>query len=311
MSSKATVLFVDDEENIVTTLKALCKNRFTVYTATSGARALEIIKSNAIHVIVSDQRMPEMQGIELLREVRQLSPHTMRIMLTGYADLAAIIGSINDGEIYRYIYKPWSNKDVVDTIEAAANTALALAADVVASSGGGPEAESSWQPAILVIDDDQEVCRTVEKLFAGRCKVLSASTCAQALDILDDEPVAVIVSDVFVGHQDVTPFINILKEQHPGIVTVVLTKFNDANMVVGLINHGQVFRFLGKPFHQAQLRVSVDAALLYYAKCRQQPRLLTRHLVQKLDTAAAANPSFTAMLMMRLRSLRAVAAAAR
>jgi DNA-binding NtrC family response regulator len=311
MSSKATVLFVDDEENIVNTLRMLCKSKFNVYTATSGAKALEIIKNNQIQVIVSDQRMPEMQGIELLREVRQASPHTMRIMLTGYADLAAIIGSINDGEIYRYIYKPWSNKDVVDTIEAAANTAMALAADAAENKNDAPT-DSQWQPGILVIDDDKEVYHAVEKLFSGRCKVSSASSCDDALGVLDREQIAVIVSDVFVGRQDVTPFIKVLKEQHPGIVTVVLTKFNDANMVVGLINHGQVFRFLGKPFHQAQLRVSVDAALLYYAKLRQRPRLLSRHRVDKLDTATAGiNPGFATMLMTRLRALRSPAAAAR
>lgn len=311
MSSKATVLFVDDEENIVNTLKMLCKSKFNVYTATSGPKALEIIKSNPVHVIVSDQRMPEMPGIEVLREVRQMSPQTMRIMLTGYADLAAIIGSINDGEIYRYIYKPWSNKDVVDTIEAAANTAIALAADAAESKNDAPT-DNKWQPGVLVIDDDKEVYHAVEKLFSGRCKVSSAATCDEALTVMDREQVAVIVSDVFVGSQDVTPFIKVLKEQHPEIVTVVLTKFNDANMVVGLINHGQVFRFLGKPFHQAQLRVSVDAALLYYAKLRQRPRLLSRHRVEKLDTTAAGvNPGFTSMLMTRLRSLRGPAAAAR
>lgn len=312
MSSKANVLFVDDEENIVNTLKMLCKSKFNVYTATSGAKAIDIVKNNPIHVIVSDQRMPEMQGIEVLREVRQISPQTMRIMLTGYADLAAIIGSINDGEIYRYIYKPWSNKDVVDTIEAAANTALALAADSTDATATEATADKNWQPGILVIDDDKEVYGAVEKLFAGRCKIWSATDCNQALDILERESIAVIVSDVFVGRQDITPFIKVLKEQHPDIVSVVLTKFNDANMVVGLINHGQIFRFLGKPFHQAQLRVSVDAALLYYAKCRQKPKLLSRHRVEKLDVASSgASPSFTTSLMTRLRSLRNVSATSR
>jgi DNA-binding NtrC family response regulator len=308
--SKATVLFVDDEENIVNTLKALCKSKFDVHTATSGAQALEIMKRQSIDVIVSDQRMPEMQGIELLREVRQSSPRTMRIMLTGYADLAAIIGSINEGEIYRYIYKPWSNKDVVDTIEAAANTARALAQDAADVNVKDTEVHANgWQPGVLVIDDDPEVRTSIEKLFAGRCKVLYASTCTQALDILEFGQIAVVVTDVSVDHQDITPFIKVLKEQHPGIVTVVLTKFNDANMLVSLINSAQIFRFLGKPFHQAQLRVSIDAALLYYAKCRQQPRLLSRHAVQKFDSTTT-NPSFTAMLMNRLRSLRGTTAAA-
>jgi DNA-binding NtrC family response regulator len=304
MSSTAKVLFVDDEENIVNTLRMLCKSKFTVFTATSGAKALEIIRDNQIHVIVSDQRMPEMQGIELLREVRQISPQTMRIMLTGYADLAAVVGSINDGEIYRYIYKPWNNKDVVDTIDAAAVTALALA-----ESQDAPDVpvDADLHPGILVIDDEQEVYQAVEKLFTGRCKVSFASSCAQALDVLERENIAVIVSDVFVAKQDVTPFIKILKEQHPSIVSIVLTKFNDANMVVGLINHGQIYRFLGKPLHQAQLRVSLEAALLYYAKCHRQPKLLSRHRVERMEMAA--NPSFTAMLMTRLRSLRGATAA--
>lgn len=301
----AKVLFVDDEEHIVSTLRSLFRNACHVYTATSGAQALEIVKENSIHVIVSDQRMPEMAGIELLREVKRLSPTTMRIMLTGYADFAAIVSSINDGEIYRYIYKPWNNKDVLATVTAAAEVALSLAGE---PHDAAPETGiETVQTNILVVDDAPEIHVTIRKLFEGKRKVLSATNCDQALDILERGNIGVVVSDVFVGKQDITQLLKILKDQHPDMVTVVLTTFNDANMLVGLINNGQIFRFLTKPVHLGQLRVSIEAALLYHAKCQHQPRLLSRHRVEKAD--AGSSPSLTAMIMSRLKSLRGGVAA--
>ena len=302
---KAKVLFVDDEEHIVSTLRSLFRNACEVYTATSGAQALEIIQKNSIHVIVSDQRMPEMAGIELLREVKRLSPNTMRIMLTGYADFAAIVSSINEGEIYRYIYKPWNNKEVLATVNAAAEVALSLA--------GEPQHEpprtflENTQTSILVVDDAAEIHTTIGKIFEGKRKVFSATNCVQALDILERENIGVVISDVFVAKQDITQLLKILKDQHPDMVTVVLTTFNDANMVVGLINNGQIFRYLTKPVHTGQLRVSIEAALLYHAKCQHQPRLLSRHRVEKAEPSSS--PSLTAMIMSRLKSLRGGVAA--
>jgi serine/threonine-protein kinase len=80
-----------------------------------------------MHVIVSDQRMPGMTGVELLRQSRDISPRSVRILLTGYSDLASIVGSINDGEIYRFISKPWDNQELATTIGEAATIALELA----------------------------------------------------------------------------------------------------------------------------------------------------------------------------------------
>ena len=105
-NEKPTVLFVDDEAQIVNLLKIMFRADYEVYSATSGAAALDIIQSRKVDVIVSDQRMPGMTGTELLSKVRRLSPGTMRILLTGYSDLAAMVGSINEGEIFRFISKP-------------------------------------------------------------------------------------------------------------------------------------------------------------------------------------------------------------
>src|SRR6218665_3121556 len=112
MQTKSRLLFVDDEERIVNLLRMMFRADYEVHTATSGAAALEIIAAHPIDVIVSDQRMPGMLGIELLNEVRLRSPATMRILLTGYSDLSAIVGSVNDGEVFRFINKPWDKAEI-------------------------------------------------------------------------------------------------------------------------------------------------------------------------------------------------------
>jgi serine/threonine-protein kinase len=105
------VLFVDDEERILRA-ETIFRNKYHVLTARNGQEALEFIGKFRIPVIVSDQRMPGMLGVELLRRSRDVSPDSVRILLTGYSDLASIVGSINEGEVYRFVNKPWDNQEL-------------------------------------------------------------------------------------------------------------------------------------------------------------------------------------------------------
>lgn len=302
MSNPAKVLFVDYDENIVNTLRLLCKNKFTVFTATSGSKALELLQTNQIHIVVAGQRTPDIAGIDLLRAAAKASPRTIRILLTGYADLAAIIGSIHEGEIYRYIYKPWNNKDVFQALEAAAQLAI-VSHDAVSATPAAHAAETTHAaPGILVIDADQDAYQAISRLFAER-HVWTVANCDEALAMLARERIGVVVTSVIVGQQDVTPFIKTLKDQYPDVVTVIMTKGDEANRVVGLVNGGQVFRFLGKPLHHAQLRVSIEAALVYHAKSSQQPKLLSRQEPEPTD--AAASSRFTSLFLSRRRPRRA------
>ena len=114
--AKHRVLFVDDEERILTALKTIFRNKYHVLTAANGMEALDFIKRFKIPVVVSDQRMPGMLGVELLRRAREITPDSVRILLTGYSDLASIVGSINDGEVYRFISKPWDNQELQKVI---------------------------------------------------------------------------------------------------------------------------------------------------------------------------------------------------
>lgn len=118
VTEPVTLLFVDDEANILNSLKRLFRPLgYRIFTAEGGAAGLQVFEQNAIDLVISDMRMPEMNGAEFLEKVRAKWPDTVRILLTGYADVGSTIAAINKGEIYRYIAKPWDDNDIVLTVK--------------------------------------------------------------------------------------------------------------------------------------------------------------------------------------------------
>lgn len=118
-NNKPAILLVDDEPEILTSLKGLLRREFTLFTAESGDEALEILRKNVIQVIMTDQRMPEMTGSELLCKAKQLSGDSVRIIFTGYADIKAVVDAVNHGQLYRYITKPWDPDDLIQALHEA------------------------------------------------------------------------------------------------------------------------------------------------------------------------------------------------
>ena len=110
--SRHNLLLVDDEKEILQTLTLTFKNEYEIFTARSGLEALDILEKKDIALIVSDQRMPDMTGVELLQKAITINPDTIRIILTGYTDTAALIEAINKGHIYQYVTKPWDRQDL-------------------------------------------------------------------------------------------------------------------------------------------------------------------------------------------------------
>jgi len=105
---KRTVLFVDDEEKVLTSLKrGLLDEPYKTLFANSGKEALEILLRNQVHVIVTDMRMPEMSGLELLKAAKKEYPNVIRMVLSGYTQISTLLTAINQGEIFRFITKPW------------------------------------------------------------------------------------------------------------------------------------------------------------------------------------------------------------
>lgn len=114
------VIFVDDEVDVLNALKRqFRKEDFKIITALGGDAALEILNNNKVQVVITDERMPVMGGIQFLQEVKRMYPDTIRIILSGYADMNSIIKAINHGEIYRFVFKPWSKEDLSEIIHQA------------------------------------------------------------------------------------------------------------------------------------------------------------------------------------------------
>jgi len=118
MSDRARILIVDDEEAILETMTFTFEDDYDVLTAPSAPEALSVLDSNApIAVVITDQRMPEMTGVEFLARVCERHPNTTRIILTGYTDHEALVQAVNGGQIYRYVTKPWNTKELRLTLQ--------------------------------------------------------------------------------------------------------------------------------------------------------------------------------------------------
>ena len=116
---KIAVLYVDDEENNLFSFKAVFRVKYQVYTAISGDEALKILGEKHIDIIVTDQRMPNMTGVEFLEKVIEIYPDPMRLLLTGYADMNAVVDAVNKGKIFHYLSKPWNEEELDITINRA------------------------------------------------------------------------------------------------------------------------------------------------------------------------------------------------
>ena len=305
MQTVAKVLFVDDEERVVNLLKMIFRASHEVFTATSGQQALEIIAANDIQVVVSDQRMPGMLGVELLAAVRERSPDTMRILLTGYSDLAAIVGSVNDGEVFRFINKPWDQQEIKAIIGEAAEISLATRAAAPAPIATVLTPQTLARPSeVLVLDDNEADRRLSMKLLESEYKVHGAASLPEALRLLEHHDMRVIVSEAQVGGDDTSQLLRVLKKHYPLITTVMLTHLADSHDVVQLINRAQIFRFAMKPIRSgAFLQLAVGAAMKEHQRLRLNPQMVARNRVAK--SAEPENASLVASVTASLSKLKA------
>lgn len=116
---KITILYVDDEMNNLISFKAVFRIKYNVLTAISGEEAIKILKNNLVNIIITDQRMPQMTGVEFLESILDEFPDPIRILLTGYADMNAVIDAVNKGKIFHYLTKPWNEEELDITINRA------------------------------------------------------------------------------------------------------------------------------------------------------------------------------------------------
>ena len=118
-NSKRPILVVDDEPDILQSLKGLLRRDFDVHIANSGAEAIQVLQEFPVHVVMTDQRMPQMTGVEFLTRVKTDHPGAIRVIFTGYADVQAVIDAVNQGNVFRYVAKPWNPDELIEALHEA------------------------------------------------------------------------------------------------------------------------------------------------------------------------------------------------
>ncbi|NML35575.1 response regulator [Chitinophaga sp. G-6-1-13] len=113
------ILYIDDEIHNLNAFKASFRRLYNVSTATSAEEAVKVLEEREFHIIISDQRMPKTTGIEFFESILEKYPEPIRMLLTGYADINAVVDAINKGQVYKYFSKPWNEEELKHNIEKA------------------------------------------------------------------------------------------------------------------------------------------------------------------------------------------------
>lgn len=346
MNDKAHILFVDDEKRVLNSMRGLLRRDFELFLTTDGSDAVRIAAENSIDVIVADQRMPGMTGIEVLGKVKEISPRTVRILLTGYADPEAVEGSINIGEVFRFLSKPCPPQLLRETLllaVTASQSAIVAKTEkppVVAettvpeaASEAGSDAKSpDWRGATNIVmsgDMSQEVQAsdtgsrskpgvknvgivffTVDSEFAetamraaGDRSVTLATTLVKVAHTIERKEAGILVTDFTTNNAILQRMISTLKQHLPELVTIVVSNSRDTTDMIGLINHGQVFRFVVKPIEPSVLMSEIDAAAAKHLALVNNPNSIIRHQVVDMADQSDA-PKELNSFVSRIRKLR-------
>ncbi|WP_289116389.1 response regulator [uncultured Psychrobacter sp.] len=289
---KPKIAFIDDEPRILRSLKMHFRQSHDVFVTTDATELMKYVSEHDVQVVISDQRMPDKQGTEVLRDIKEASPNTIRILLTGYADLNAVIDSVNDGEIYRYITKPWQNDELKKIVNKA--TEIAQQTQDITQNMKQDDKSQSFMNAsskrnILVLDDDESIYQEIKNQFKSTYTVSWASNLEQAAKLLQKKKFGVTITDATLNEENITPIVYALKNIQPDLMVLMLTEFKDAHMVIDLINKGQVYRCLPRPTNFSIMSISLDRAFEHHERLVQQPILATRHHVEEVPEAETFN----------------------
>ncbi|PTS84069.1 two-component system response regulator [Pseudomonas sp. HMWF032] len=278
MNEPVRILFVDDEERILRSLALQFRREYEVLTESDPRRALERLKSERVQIIVSDQRMPQMSGAELLAQARQIAPDTLRILLTGYSDLDAAVEALNSGGIFRYLTKPWDQQEMAFTLRQAAQ----IAARQIHATDSAAAVRQAVALNVMLLDNDTQTLEVVaEFCVSGGHRLLRVASLNDALTLLNSQPVDMLISDLQLAGESTTPLLKSLAQLQPRLLSLVVTPFCDTQALLKLINEAQIFRYLPKPIRRGLFDKGLLAAAEQAQIWRAQPAQVVTRLAQQ------------------------------
>lgn len=274
---KLSILFVDDEPHYLMPLQRMFKRDYQLYTAGSGQDALTVMRQRPIHIAVSDLQMPAMSGVDLLQNIKELSPYTVRLLVGDETDKPVAERAVKDGLVLRYVQKPWNNDDFRKAISAADEIAKIYWRNEQAARYASSLKRNR---GLLIIAEDIELCELVFQLFGKSNMVYHAVELDEAAAILSKRDIALTLMDAsHVGQQSVKA-LAALKKIKPELLFIVLAEQKDAGLIVTLNTQGIIFRCLTKPTKGGLLKLTINSALKYYEQ----------HYADTLTAADAATP---------------------
>ncbi|MDX2127704.1 MAG: response regulator [Chloroherpetonaceae bacterium] len=316
MSAKPELLLIDDEPIVLETLKILFKREYSVFTAESGSAAIEVFKQNPnIKLVICDQRMPGMLGHETLREIKSIRPHSIRILLTGYSDLEAVIQSVNSGEVFRYINKPWDSEKLLhvvrlgfqinEKLEAVEREALQRKLKVAEQ-----QLAQSSPPSVLYVSQNGDNAAHISALLGKEFIFRLASSPDTALQTLSQHSISVILSDIDFAEGDPIEFLSAISHEYPNSVAMIYTSIRDAALAIRAINELNVFRYLVRPTDDTKL-ISLIREAANLSKLRENQLSGNASKIGKDIAPEHSDTSFlkrrieSSPYLLRLRALRA------
>ncbi len=249
------ILFVDDDSNILDGYKRQLRKHFSIETAEGGEKGLDAVKNNGpFAVIVSDLKMPGMDGNQFLAHVKDIAPESTRILLTGYADLRSAIEAINNGSIFRLLTKPCDRIDLIQTLENGIEQYLKN----TRSKTGDNTSVSISRKKILIVDEDPATVRLLQRSLRdiGELEIYTAEDSRKAIKLLNRENFDLLVCDVFMPRINGLQLLNYVNKHVQGIRVIVLTSGGTEKMEEEIKSIGS-YQFYEKPLDMNVFKDSV------------------------------------------------------
>lgn len=300
------ILLVDDEQNVLKALKRELEDRYEIETFSNPAEALRRCGEVDFDLVISDYQMPEMNGIEFLKQFGKLQPDASRLILSGQADSGVLTNAINETHIYRFIDKPWDRAELAGTLAQALNYRKALLENRRLTK---PERESTKlvnntlvpdrRYQILILDDEPNILNaeardlTSHSTFQDlqmvllheanpnlpknhmdfRFDVYTTTSPSQALGYAARIPVDVVIVDYLMPEMNGIEFLKIFRELQPEASRIMLSGYTDKHIMTEAINRLEIFSFISKPWRDYELRSAVTQAIMFQNLLQENRKL--------------------------------------
>jgi len=279
MSEK--ILFVDDDSNILDAYKRQLKREFHVETAQGGKQGLDAVANSGPYaVIVSDLRMPGMDGNQFLSRVKDSAPASVRIMLTGYADLRAATDAINNGRIFRLLTKPCS-KEVL--VEAIASGIEQFRKNILIQGKDAAAMEAGPDKKVMIVDDDPVIQKIISHALMEQkgFEVLTAMDGREAIELLNIKEIDMVLSDLYMPGINGLQLLSYMSKRHPGIPVIVLTGRGTPEIEARIKVLGD-YQYFEKPL-DINVLIEILKKTLYSAPAGQIHGISTSSFLQLID----------------------------